>query len=106
MNVAPGSSSVTEAAVDSAAVITGPPRGSRLVLEEGSNAAVRVTGLLFAAVMVGHLVWLVTVFNTKSPVMAAIFTAGIAIVDIYAVLSIINSWNIDRVRLRKLPHGE
>jgi cellulose synthase (UDP-forming) len=62
--------------------------------------------VLFAAVMVGHLVWLVSVFNTDSPVMAAVFSAGIAIVDIYAVLSILNSWNIDRPKLRRLPHGE
>jgi len=105
MSVVPGSSSASEAAVEPAAVLTGP-RPSRLVLEEGSNDAVRVTGVLFALVMLGHLVWLVSVFNSDSPVMAAVFAAGIAIVDIYAVLSIVNSWNVDRVRLRKLPHGE
>jgi cellulose synthase (UDP-forming) len=106
MNAKPGRASVGEAAVEPAAVVGGPPRRSRLVLEEGSNAAVRVTGVLFLAVMAGHLVWLVNAFNTGSPVMAAVFAAGIAIVDIYALLSIVNSWNVDRPVVTKLPHGE
>ena len=105
MSVVPGSSSASEAAVEPAAVLTGPrPSGSssRRAATPRSASPVCSSPL----VMLAHLVWLVTVFNTDSPVMAGVFAAGIAIVDIYAVLSIINSWNVDRPGLRKLPHGE
>src|SRR5262249_30211027 len=71
----------------------------------GADAGVRYSGLLFPGVIFGHSYWLPPAFNTDDPVMASVFLAGIAIVDVYSLLSIVNSWQVARPVLRRLESG-
>jgi cellulose synthase (UDP-forming) len=74
-------------------------------LSASTNRLVQVTGVLFAIVIAGHLVWLATSFNTRSPVIASLFAVAILLVDIYAALAIVNAWHIARPTLRLLERG-
>jgi cellulose synthase (UDP-forming) len=83
------------------------PRVGRLaLLSATSNRVVQATGVLFALVIVAHLAWLVTSFNTGSPVIASLFVLAILLVDVYALLAIVNSWQIARPALRLLEEGD